>query len=502
MAWNNLVRQWAESPARMAATGALVLLAGCVNLAPPVPQPALPVADAWPQDAAAAKVASDRVGDPAASVPWRRYFTDATQVALIEQALQHNRDLRLAVMRVEEARALYGIRRADRLPTVGLDAQAARSRVPGDLSMTGQPAIGAEYRASVGFSGWELDLWGRVRNLEEAALQAYLASEDAGHAVRLALIAEVAEAYLSLRELDARVATARQTIASREASVRIFRSRHAAGAASRLELTQVETLLHQAQALGAQLAQARAAQAHALALLVGKPVDLPAGQDAAAALDAFRFPALAGSLPSDLLTDRPDIMAAEHQLRAANANIGAARAVFFPRIALTVSGGTASAALNGLFDAGSGAWTFAPVVSLPIFDAGARRGNLTLSQIRRDMAVMEYDKAIQTAFRDVADALSAQHWLAQQLDIQRAALASQTERARLAQLRYDNGAVTYLEVLDAQRALLDTQQQLIQAQGRLLSSQIALYAALGGGSHEAPAPSAHSIEPKTSQDPT
>ena len=273
---------------------------------------------------------------------------------------------------------------------------------------------------------------------------------------------------------------ARRTITSRQESLRIVTRRVEVGSTSRLNLTEVKTLLTQAQQLGAQLELARVAQFNALTLLVGSPVELTSGHEQLGEL--AKFPELRPGLPSELLTQRPDIIAAEHQLRAANASIGAARAAFFPRIALTSSLGTASAELDGLFAAGSHAWIFSPTISLPIFDGGLRKNNLSLAEVRHDLAVTNYEKIVQIAFRDVSDALSARAWLTEELSIAQTALATQVERARLSQLRYDNGASAFLDVLDAQRALLDAEQQLVQTRRSLLSSHVSLYAALGGGS--------------------
>jgi len=462
---------------RAFAAGALaVLLAGCASLSPPVPVTTAPVAATYPDDALPGV---DADAPLAASVAWRDYFTDPQLRALIEQALRHNRDLRLATLRVAEARAGYRIRRADQWPGVGLDAQGARSRAPGDLSPTGRPLVSGDYEVGLGLS-WELDLWGRVRSLKAAALETYFATEAAREAATVNLIAAVADGYVGLRALDERLRLAQQTIATRQETYRIFKRRVEVGATSKLELTQVQTLLNQAQALRTELERERAAQAHALALLVGAPVDLDALAPLPADADAW-LPALRPGLPSDLLLDRPDILAAEYQLRAANADIGAARAAFFPRVALTGALGSASAQLDGLFDSGSRAWSFVPTISLPIFSGGRLRANLDLATVRRDAAVAEYERAIQAAFRDVADALSARRWLAEQVRILQETVDAQAERARLAGLRYDNGAAAFLEVLDAQRDLLTAQQQLAQARGALLSSHILLYAALGGG---------------------
>lgn len=465
------------------ATGlaATLALAGCASMAPPYAPPPLPVAAQYPE--------TDPAGAHAADIGWQAYFADARLQALIAQALASNRDIRIAALRVEEARAAYGIQRAEQFPTIALGASGSRARVPGDLSVTGRPMTSAQYQTGLNVSAWELDFWGRVRSLKDSALQTLLASDEARRAVGVALVAQVANGYLGLRELDERVALARATVDSRAESLRIFTRRFEVGSISKLDLTQVETLLSQALSLSAQLEQARAVQAHALAQLVGGPVDLT--PDTRRFDDASVLQPLHAGLPSALLTQRPDLMAAEHQLRAAQANIGAARAAFFPTISLTAAYGTASAELSGLFDSGSGAWNFAPRLVLPIFDAGRIRANMDLAEVRRDVAVANYEKSVQGAFREVADALSNRRWLALQVDIGKTTLAAQSERARLAKLRYDNGAAPYLEVLDAQRDLLTVEQQLVQTRRALLSSQVSLYAALGGGAPVAAAASTH-----------
>ena len=465
------------------ATGlaATLALAGCASMAPPYAPPPLPVAAQYPE--------TDPAGAHAANIAWQSYFADARLQATIAQALASNRDIRIAALRVEEARAAYGIVRAEQFPTIALGASGSRARVPGDLSVTGRPMTSAQYQTGLNVSAWELDFWGRVRSLKDSALQTLLASDEARRAVGVALVAQVANGYLSLRELDERVALARATVDSRAESLRIFTRRFEVGSISKLDLTQVETLLSQALSLSAQLEQARAVQAHALAQLVGGPVDLT--PDTRRFDDASVLQPLHAGLPSALLTQRPDLVAAEHQLRAAQANIGAARAAFFPTISLTAAYGTASAELSGLFDSGSGAWNFAPRLVLPIFDAGRIRANMDLAEVRRDVAVANYEKSVQGAFREVADALSNRRWLALQVDIGKTTLAAQSERARLAKLRYDNGAAPYLEVLDAQRDLLTVEQQLVQTRRALLSSQVSLYAALGGGAPVAAAASTH-----------
>jgi multidrug efflux system outer membrane protein len=362
------------------------------------------------------------------------------------------------------------------------------------LSPTGRALTTGQYQVGVGVAAWELDFWGRVRNLKEAALESYLATDAARRAVTVSLIALVADGYLALRELDERIALARQTVASREESLRIFTRRFEVGAIAKMDVVQVETLLQQARTLAAQLEQARAAQAHALTLLLGSP--LPPLPQTGRLDEAAVMPTLRVGLLSEVLLHRPDIVAAEHQLRAAGANIGAARAAFFPRITLTGSFGTASSELSGLFDSGSQAWRFLPSLTLPIFDAGRNRAALDLAEVRRDLAVVNYEQTVQAAFREVSDALSARRWLSEQVRLAEATLAAQAERARLVKLRYDNGSAPYFEVLDAQRDLLTAEQQSVQTRRAWLSSRVSLYAALGGGSQEfvgSPAPAGRPV---------
>jgi multidrug efflux system outer membrane protein len=440
-------------------------------MVPPYEAPAVPLRAAYEEQGQAP-------GIETAALAWPQYFSDPALQGVIALALDHNRDLRVALLHVEEARAAYGIQRSEQLPTVVAQAGVERSRVPADLNPYRVPLMGNTYQVGLGMASWEIDFWGRVHNLNEAALDRFLATEAARRAATVSLIAQVANSYLALRELDERIVLAQQNIASRGETLRIFQRRVEVGATSRLNLTQVQTLLSQAQALGAQLRQARALQVHALELLVGGPVELPS---APARLDGQTVAPLRAGLPSDLLLSRPDVVAAEYQLRAAHANIGAARAAFFPRLSLTASAGTGSAELGGLFDPGSQVWSFSPTLSLPLFDGGRLRNNLNLAEVRRDLAVASYEQAVQAAFRDVADALSAQQGLTEQLDIAQTTLAAQAERARLSQLRYDSGAAAFLEVLDAQRDLLSAEQQLVQVRRALLSSRVGLYAALGGG---------------------
>ncbi|AEB86721.1 efflux transporter outer membrane subunit [Alicycliphilus denitrificans] len=472
---------YTHTPGRMrhaACAAAALLLAGCTSLAPPYEAPALPVPAHYAGVAEAGNA-------QAADMAWRDYFTDPALQAVIEQALANNRDLRRATLRVAEARAAYGIQRAEELPSVGASAGLMRIGLPDNLTSLASslPATLTSYSAFAGISSWELDLWGRVRNLSEAALHQYFAAEWTQRGAAVSLVAQTANAWLALRETDERLALARQALDNRAESLRIFSRRMEVGATSRLDLTQVRMLHQQARSLVAQLEQQRATQQHALDLIVGAPTPVAAGARLPAT-DALR--PLPAGLPSDLLTRRPDIQAAEQQLRAAHAQIGVARAAFLPSISLTAMAGSASGELSDLFGSGTGAWLFRPAISVPLFTAGKLQNNLNLAEVRRDAAVVQYEQAIQGAFRDVSDALATQAGLTQQVQVLDDMLATQVERARLSRLRYDNGAARFLEVLDAERDLLATAQQLTQTRRALLSSRVALYAALGGGADPSP----------------
>ena len=460
---------------RTALLSSLLILTACSTIGPPPASQDPLVATSWPytqEDSTLNAVL-------AAELPWWEFIRDKELQNVISSSLRNNRDLHLAILRIEEARAIYNIQSAEQWSDVNIDGQGGRRGTPGDLNMSSSRVSSGEYGLSVGLSSWEIDLWGRISSLKEAALEEFLATEFARHAVQASLIAEVGGAYLSLLELNERIQIAKQTIQSRQEGYRIFKRRYEVGSSSLLELTQVETLLVQAEALLAQLEQQRGNLSHALTVLVGTPVNLSQQQQLKPA--EHMFSPIQVGIPSEVLQKRPDVVSAEHRLRASNANIKAARAAFFPRIGLTSTIGTASAELDGLFDSGSKAWQFIPVISLPIFDGGSRQANLDLAQVRSHMAVSEYEKTIQNAFREVADALNDRHWLTEQVDLGQRIVSIQQRRAYLANLRYDSGAVDYLEVLDAQRELLTAQQNLAEAQGKLLISHVNLYAALGGG---------------------
>ena len=411
---------------------------------------------------------------------WDTYFQDPALKDLLGQALAANKDLQLASLQILEAQALYGIQRADALPSInaGMDAQRARSAA--DLRLPTYPAISQQYSASVGLQNWELDLWGRIASLNRAALQRFFASEANALAVRNSIMSQVSNQYLALAELDERIALATQSRVTFQESVRIFKRRYEVGSGAKTEYVQAQTLLSNADTLLQQLQQQRDKYEHMLAVLVGGPVHKLTGR-----LDTQHFvsQAVLAGTPSDLLLNRPEIIAAEHQLQAAHADIQAARAAFFPRIALTANVGTASNEFNQLFSSGNGIWSLVPSISVPIFNAGRLRANVDLAQIRQSVAVVNYEKAIQTSFREVADALSDQHWLQQQLRTQQQGLQAASERVRLARISYDYGVVTYLEVLDAERELLNAQQNWVQSKRQLLQAQTALYFALGGDAY-------------------
>ncbi|WP_093882408.1 efflux transporter outer membrane subunit [Syntrophus gentianae] len=350
------------------------------------------------------------------------------------------------------------------------------------MSPTGRSIISEQYSATFNLSAWELDFWGRVRNLSAAALESYLATEEARRAIVTSLVAEVANTYLLARELDELVGIAQSTLASRAESYRIMKRRYEVGSGSKLDAVQAETLLNSARANLAVLLRARDQNRNALTLLTG--VSPAVESSPLSRIEPGFVRDISVGLPSDLLLNRPDVLAAEHRLKAAHANIGAARATFFPRIVLIGSTSTASAELSDLFAAGSGVWRFVPSVTLPIFEGGRNLANLDLSEARRNVAVADYERTIMEAFREVADALAERHWLADQVAAQQATLAAQAERARLAVLRYQSGAAPYFEVLDAERDRFAAEQTVVQARRALLSSRVNLYAALGGGTED------------------
>ena len=448
-----------------------LLLAGCMNLAPRYERPAAPVPASYSPELVPAGTAN--AATAAADIEWQRFFADARLRKLIETALANNRDLRVAALNIESARAAYQIRRADELPTLGAGFTAQRQ--PNAFgSLTNSYSVGLQV------SNYELDFFGRVRNLSQAALSQYLATDEARKTVQIALVASVANAYVSLLADDELLRVTRDTLKTRDESFKLTKLKFDNGAASELDFRQAEQLLEGARATLAQTQRQRALDENALVLLLGQalPADLPTGLK----LDAAQVTAdLPAGLPSDLLTRRPDVRAAEQQLLAANANVGAARAALFPRIALTANAGTASLELDGLFKSGTWALTATGSIVQTIFDSGRNQANVEVAKVNKDIAIAQYEKAIQTAFREVSDALAGRATLGEQLRAQAAQANAAQVTFNLADLRYRNGAASYLDVLDAQRSVFAAQQALVQVQAAQAQNQVLLYKALGGG---------------------
>jgi outer membrane protein, multidrug efflux system len=453
-----------------AATFALLLaLAGCSSLIPQYSRPSAPVPPTYSAELASATPAS---GEAAADIEWQRFFTDDRLKRLIGIALTNNRDLRVAILNIEQARASYQVHRAALYPAIGVGASATRQ--PDAFGHLEQV-----YAAGLVVSSYEIDLFGRVHDLSEAALAQYLATAEARKAVQISLVASVATTYLSVAADDELLKVTEQTLVTREESTRLTKLRFDNGASSELDYRQAESLLEGARATLAATVRQRALDVNALALLLGQtPPEQPAPVPLA---DAHMLAAPPAGLPSDLLVRRPDIRSAEQLLLASNANIGAARAAFLPHITLTTSAGTASTQLSGLFKSGSFAITGTVQLLQPIFDFGLNQANLDIAQIDRDIAIAQYEKTIQTAFREVSDALAGRATLGEQLRAQAAQTHALEIAYRLADLRYRSGASSYLDSLEAQRSLFVAQQLLIQAEATQLQNDVALYRALGGG---------------------
>ncbi|MFT3762860.1 MAG: efflux transporter outer membrane subunit [Pseudoxanthomonas sp.] len=458
------------------ASACAVALAGCVSMAPRYQRPDAPVAtqfrDAPAGDASAAAVAE---------LDWREVFLDPRLQQVIALALDNNRDLRVALLNIEKARATYRIQRADLLPSVDASASQTAQRSSSAASATGTSQVGRSVSAEVGFSSWELDLFGRIRSLKNEALETYLATEQTQRDTRLSLIAEVAGDWLAVAADRQLLALAKQTYESQRKTLELTERRHAEGVDSGVDLASVQASAESARAdvasYGTALAQAR----NVLELVVGAPVpdDLLPGADSDA--DAVALAPLPANLSSAVLLQRPDVLYAEHALKAANADIGAARAAFFPTISLTASTGRASDELSSLFDAGTRTWSFVPSISLPIFHAGALKASLDAAKIEKQIAVAEYEKAIQAAFGEVADALAARARVDEQLDAQRAYVAATGRSRELTEARWRSGADSYLDALTAQRAHYGAQQALINLRLTEASNRVTLYKVLGGG---------------------
>ncbi|WP_283150060.1 efflux transporter outer membrane subunit [Silvimonas soli] len=466
----------------LAATLAAALSA--CSMAPTYERPQNPVSVDFPQGeaygTASAPAATAQKQTLAADIGWHDFFADARLQKLIEIALVNNRDYRVATLQVEKARAQYQIQRADLFPTVNAAAGQSRSHTPADLSSTGTQFTGGSYSAGLGFTAYELDLFGRVQSLKNEALESYFSTAEAQRASQITLVSEVASQYLTLLAAQEQLQLAQDTLSSYQHTLDLTQKRFDVGASSAIELAVAQTQVNTAQGSVASSTLQAAQAENGLVLLIGEPLpaQLPAAQTLGTQGLLTDLPA---GVPSDLLERRPDILQAEHTLKAANADIGAARANFFPRITLTGSYGTSSAELGNLFKAGQTAWSFAPSITLPIFDAGRNKATLDVSTTSEKIAVAQYEKSIQSAFREVSDALAARNMLDLQINAQQALVKSETTRYDLSTLRFTKGVDSYLAALDAQRSLFTAEQNLITLRLSRLTNLVTLYKVLGGG---------------------
>jgi multidrug efflux system outer membrane protein len=450
------------------------LLSGCTMI-PKYERPAAPVSESWPT----ATPQTNTTNTVASDIDWRDFFDDPRLQRLIEIGLRNNRDLRVAALRVEETRAQYRIERAALFPSAQGNASFTRQHFSGAITVFNGGTTLDTYNLNVGAS-YELDLFGRVRSLKREALEKYFATEEAQKSVQIALVSEIATEYLTqLRLLNAK-AIANQTLATVQESYNLIKRRFDVGAASELELRTAESQVEAVRVNSANFLQMLAQSENMLVFLIGKPLpkDLPPGKPFQQQHLLTNLPV---EVPSEVLQRRPDILAAEHTLEAANANIGAARAAFFPRILLTGSAGTASAKLSDLFTGPSETWSFSPQITVPIFDLGGTRGRLAVSKVDKQIEIANYEKAIQNAFREVADALAARSILDEKIRAQSVVLSATQKRFDLTNARYKQGVDSYVDVLLAQRDLYSAQQDLLQYQAARLLNTIALYRSLGGG---------------------
>lgn len=458
---------------------ALLALSACATMAPKYTRPAAPVPSSWPTGAAYAREDAKPPGTTVADLAWSGFFTNESLRNVITRALSNNRDLRVATLNIERSRAQYRIRQADLLPAVNASGGGTAQRIPETLSGTGGAVIARQYDVGLGVSGYELDLFGRVRSLKDRALQDYLATEQARRSVQIGLVSEVAIRWLSLAADRERLGLAGETLRTQEKSYELTKRRFEGGVSSELDLRQAQTSVDTARVDIARYTTMVAQDRNAIELLAGGPVPdelLPSELGSVTAVTE-----LSAGTPSEALQRRPDILEAEGRLIGANANIGAARAAFFPRIALTTSVGLGSGELGELFKGGAVTWNFAPRITLPIFDGGAIRANLDVAKVDRDILLAHYEKVIQDAFREVADALAQGGTLGDQLAAQKSLVDAAAATHKLSEARYGKGVDSYLAVLDAQRTLYSARQNLIAVRLARLSNRVTLYKALGGG---------------------
>ena len=455
-------------------------LLGACSLMPDYQRPAAPVASGWPSGPAYPAEKASSATLPAAEIAWRDFYADPLLRQVIELALTNNRDLRVSTLNIEKARAQYGIERAALLPTLSANGNQTAAKVPASVSSTGSERISREYDANLGITAYELDFFGRVRSLSEAALQSYLATEEARRAQQISLVAEVATNYLNLAADQQRLKLAVETLASQKQTYELTQRRFKAGTSSGVSMYEAQASVEAARGEVARYTSLIAIDQNALTLVVGSAV--PAELLPSDAVDAVtKLASIPAGLPSDLLQRRPDVLQAERSLQAANANIGAARAAFFPKITLTRTTGVASPTLSNLFDSGNSAWTFVPRISLPIFDGGVNLANLTISKVDREIAVANYEKSIQTAFREVSDALADRGTLDERLASQQALVDATSKSYRIYDARYRLGADSYLNALISLRSLYTAQQNLITLRLTHSTNLVTLYKVLGGG---------------------
>lgn len=447
-------------------TIALTLMSGACSFIPQLDPIRSPVSATFP-----GKVA----GEVSPDIAWQKFFTDPRLKKLVEAALANNRDLRVATLNVEQARAQYGISRSELFPTVNGSASAERKRI---VNSTGSPTS-SNYDVSVGLVSYELDLFGRVRSLNTSALENYFASDAARVSAQISLVAEVANQYLSQRALEEQIALSQETYDGFNTAYEIIKQRYDSGTVSELDLSAMEVQRQTAKSDLAAFRQRRQELNNSLVFLAGGslPADLPQGRS----LDEVLVADVKAGIPSSLLYRRPDIREAEHQLRAANANIGAARAAFFPSVTLTASGGLSSTSLSKLFSNGTGTWLFSPSVNVPIFDGGLNKANLEVAEVGKKIGIANYEKSIQTGFREVADSLAARSGLAERISATESLVAAQQKRTDLASSRYEKGVDGYLEALTATLDLFNAKQTLIQLRMARAVNSVNLYKALGGG---------------------
>ncbi len=455
---------------------AVLFLTGCTMM-PQYTRPPMPVPPAWPDGSTA--VSGTPAAAAAAEIRWQEFFNDQRLRAVIELALANNRDLRVAALNIEKAQAYYRIQRSELLPGVGVMATGEKYRLPEKMNEDGRAKTVEDYTVQVGIASWELDFFGRLRSLKERALNEYLATEHARAAAQTSLVAAVASAYLTLAADRESLELFRTILDAQQASFDLIRKSRELGVASDLDLRQAQSEVESARASVAALTGLVGVDRHAMDLLAGAPVPaelLPGRLSEVAAPKE-----LSAGLPSDVLLRRPDILAAERQLMAANANIGAARAAFFPRVTLTAGIGSMSPELSGLFDSGTRTWSFAPQLLAPIFAGGSLRANLKVSKVDREIAVSGYEKAIQSAFAEVSDALTLRTTLVAQREAEEALVRSLEEVRFLSDARYKAGIDGYLGVLVAERSLHVAQQALVKVRLAESVNHVALYKALGGG---------------------